>query len=499
MDLINPENLRMTQGQFMLTLPYFIVMVGAMAALLLGVTQRFADQMLTKAVTLGTAIAAMLAVAYVWGEPSTKLFNGMLAADQFSNLFNGIFLVVTALVALTAFPYLTRQDIEHPEYYSLLLFACLGMMLLASSLDLIVLFVSLEIMSIAVYVLVGFKRVDVKSNEAALKYYILGSAASAVFLYGVALLYGATGTMNIVQLAAVVRSASPGNGLMILGAVFVLGGFLFKVAAVPFHMWMPDVYEGAPTTITNFMTTGLKAAAVAAMLRVFAALGFMDQAHGAEAVLFHNIFWVVALLTMFVGNVVALTQPNIKRMLAYSSISHTGYILVGVLAGSLNHTGYGPVVLYITTYALTNLGAFAVITYLAGKGDTLVDVQDLAGLGFKRPALGLAMMVFMLSMAGVPPTAGFIGKYMMFSAAVQAGEVWLTVLAVLCSAISAYYYLRIIVMMYMRDPIRDFGSEGLVGPGFVAVAAAAATVALGILPSSLIDLAMNAAAQITGL
>jgi NADH-quinone oxidoreductase subunit N len=466
--------------------------------LLFGVSRRFADQLMTKAITLGTTIAALAAMVYIWGEPTTKLFNGMLAADQFSNLFNGIFLVVTGLVALTSFSYLKRQDIEHPEYYSLLLFACMGMMLLASALDLIVMFVALEIMSIAVYVLVGFKRVDVKSNEAALKYFILGSAASAVFLYGVALLYGATGTMNITQLVVAAKT-STGNGLMILGGVFVLGGFFFKVAAVPFHMWMPDVYEGAPTTITNFMTTGLKAAAVAAMLRVFAAMGYLDEAHGAEAALYRHILWVVALLTMFVGNVVALTQPNIKRMLAYSSISHTGYILVGILAGALGHSGYGPVVMYITTYARSNLGAFAVVTYLAGKGDSLVDVQDLAGLGFKRPALGVAMLVFMLSMAGVPPTAGFIGKYMMFSAAVQAGEVWLTILAVLCSAISAYYYLRIIVMMYMKDPIRDFGTEGLAGPGAVAVVAALATVGIGLLPSQLIDIAVTAAAQITGL
>lgn len=499
MDLINPDNLRLTYEQLMLSLPYFLLLFGAMAALLLGVTDRFADQLMTKAVTVGTCIAAVAAVAYVWGEPSSLLYNSMLAADAFSNVFNVLFLVVTALVAVSSFDYLDRQGIQLPEFYSLLMFSCLGMMLLASALDLVVLFVALEIMSIAVYVLVGFRRVDVRSNEAALKYFILGSAASAVLLYGVALVYGATGSMNLLTIAQYARSSGGSNALFVLGSVLIAVGFLFKVAAAPFHMWMPDVYEGAPATITSFMTTGLKAAAFASFVRVFSAMGYLDPSRGAEAELYRNALWVIAALTMVLGNVVALTQNNIKRMLAYSSISHTGYLIVGMLAAAATGSDYSPVIVYLIAYATANLGAFAVVSHLAGKSDSYTDVHDFAGLGFKRPVLGAAMMVFMLSMAGVPPTGGFIGKYLMFSAAVQGGEIWLTVIAVLCSAVSAYYYLRIIVMMYMKDPAREFPSGSAWGASLVAVLALVATLQMGVLPSTLLDVARQAAQNVAKL
>ena len=499
MDLIKPENLNLSYEQLMLSLPYFLVLFGAMAALLLGVTQRFADQLMTKAFSVATCLAAVAAVVYVWGEPSATLYNRMLAADAFSNVFNVLFLAVTALVAVSSFDYLDRQEIQLPEFYSLMLFSCLGMMLLSSAMDLVVLFVALEIMSIAVYVLVGFRRVDVRSNEAALKYFILGGAASAVLLYGAALVYGATGSMNLIDLTAYARNSGGSNPLFVLGSVLIAAGFLFKVAAAPFHMWMPDVYEGAPATVTSFMTTGLKAAAFAAFLRVFAALGYLDPARGAEAEMYRNVLWLIAVLTMVLGNVIALTQNSIKRMLAYSSISHTGYLLVGMLAAGRAGGDYSPLVVYLIAYATANLGAFAIISHLAGKSDSYTDVHDLAGLGFKRPLLGAAMMVFMLSMAGVPPTGGFIGKYLMFSAAVQSGEIWITVIAVLCSAVSAYYYLRIIVMMYMKDAAREFPRTSAWGVSFVALLALVASLQMGVLPSPLLGLARVAAQSIAHL
>jgi len=488
MELINPQNLQLSHTQFMQLLPYFILMLGAMAAVLMGVTRRFQDLLVSKAITVASGLLAMYAVFYGWGEPAGTVFNRMLAVDSFSSLFHIIFLISAILVTISSFPYLKKQEIEYPEYYGLVLFAAMGMMLMASSLDLVVMFVALEIMSIAVYVLVGFRRTDVRSNEAALKYFILGSAASAIFLFGIALLYGATGTMQIQDMAALVKSSTGSNPLFILGASLVLVGFLFKVAAAPFHMWMPDVYEGAPTTITNFMTTGLKAAAFAAFVRVFASLGYIT----VDVVLFKNVLWIVAVLTMVLGNVIALTQTNIKRMLAYSSISHTGYLIVGMIAAAKAGGAYYPVIVYLVGYAMSNLGAFAILAYLSGKGDTFTDLHDIAGLGFKKPLLGFAMMIFMFSMAGVPPTAGFIGKYLMLSAAVQTGEISLTIIAVLCSAVSAYYYLRIIVLMYMKDAVREYESlsSGLI---FIVVFTALMTIQVGMLPSGMIAMAQQAA------
>lgn len=496
MDIIKAENLSMSHSQFMLTLPYFLMFAGGMLTMLVGVSRRFAGTWALKGVTLATIVAAIYSISNIWGEPGTSLFSKMLAADYFSNLFNVIFLVATALVALASFKYLIREGIDYAEYYSLLLFACFGMMLLASALDLIVFFIALEIMSIAVYVLVGFRRADVKSNESALKYFILGSAASAVFLYGVALVYGGTGSMNIHEISNFFKTHQSTNTLTALGLLLIVVGLLFKVAAVPFHMWMPDVYEGAPTTITSFMTTGLKAAAFAAFLRVFVGLGYMDALLPADSQHYRGVLWISALLTMFIGNIVALTQRNIKRMLAYSSIAHTGYLLVGILAGSRSESGYGPVVVYIMAYVVMNLGAFGIVSALADRGDHYTELQDFSGLGFKRPVLGFAMMIFMLSMAGVPPTAGFIGKYLIFNSAIQAGEISLTILAVLCSAISAYYYLRVIVYMYMREPVRDFEISLGWSAAVVVGLSALMTIQFGVSPSILIHAATKAVMSI---
>lgn len=491
--LIKPQNLSLSAEQLAMLLPYLIVAFGAMATLLVGVSGKKENRSIAAAgLSIITILVAVCSVARVWGEPSVVMFNNMLAADYYANLFNVLLLGATGLVLLSSFAYLEKEGINYGEYYSLALFSCLGMMLLASSLDLVVLFIALETMSIGVYVMVGFRRFDVKSNEAAMKYFVLGSAASAIMLFGTALLYGSTGTMNIVQIAEFLKANGTNNPLFTLGAVLLVIGFLFKVATVPFHMWMPDVYEGAPITVTSFMTTGLKAAAFAAFMRIF-----MGLTHGIDlaanfSVGLHNVLWVTAVLTMFLGNVVALTQRNIKRMLAYSSIAHTGYIIMGFIAGGRSEYGFSGVIVYLIAYVLMNIGAFAIVSLISERGDRCTDVQDYSGLGFKHPALGFAMAVFMFSMAGIPPTVGFAGKYLIFSSAVQAGEIKLVILAVLCSAISAYYYLRVIVYMYMKDPSREAKLALPLPVTLVIVAATVATLQFGIFPSMLISAARKA-------
>lgn len=492
-ELINPQNLSLSREQLAWLLPYLVVAMGGMITLLAGVAKGFNKNIAACGMAVLTVVAGLYSIHTIWGEPGMTLFNGMLAADYYSGLFNVVLLGATGLVVLASYSYLEKEKIHHAEYYALALFSCLGMMFLASALDLIVLFIALEVMSIGVYVMVGFRRADVKSNEAGIKYFVLGSAASAILLYGVALVFGATGTMNLHQLATLVHAPEfVPSPLLSLGFVLVIAGFLFKVATVPFHMWMPDVYEGAPTSVTNFMTTGLKAAAFASFIRVFHGFGYSDAVVTTFDKGLHNVLWVVAILTMFLGNVVALTQKNIKRMLAYSSIAHSGYILVGLLAGAKSDYSYSSVIIYLISYVVMNIGAFAIVSILSEKGDRRTNVEDFAGLGFKHPALGFAMAVFMFSMAGVPPTAGFAGKYLMFSSAVQAGEVPLVILAVLCSAISAYYYLRVIVYMYMREPDREVEIQISPLTTAVVLVATIGTLQFGLFPSMLIEAAKKA-------
>lgn len=332
---IKPELLTLSLDQMRAVLPAATVFLGAILTILWSVTK--SAKWIVFLLTLLTFVAGIcLSVDHFNGSESVVLFNGMLVSDNYSNFFNVIFLGAGLLTAMGSLRYLDREKLQYPEYYVLLLFGVLGMMLMTAAIDMIVVFISLEIMSLAVYVLVGFRRADRRSNEAAMKYFILGSAASAVLLYGTALLYGSVGSTGIRPVLAYLQSnPNAGSPVLILGVAMVLFGFLFKVAAVPFHMWMPDVYEGAPAPITGFMTTGLKAAAFAVLVRVFISLGY---GHGFSAAVqghFHDILWVSAVATMILGNVVALTQTNLKRMLAYSSIAHTGYLLVGIVASSV--------------------------------------------------------------------------------------------------------------------------------------------------------------------
>jgi NADH-quinone oxidoreductase subunit N len=420
-------------------------------------------------------------VSFVLLGRNESAFNGMFALDSYALFFNLIFCLAAGMTLLMSIDYLETTDIRPGEYYALILFATVGMVLMAAATDLIVIFLGLETMSMAVYVLAGIWRQRLQSNEAALKYFLLGAFASGFFLYGVALVYGATGSVQLGKVAAYV-SEHGSSPLLLIGVALLIVGFGFKVAAAPFHVWTPDVYEGAPTTVTAFMAVGVKAAAFAAFARVF--LHTLGPIHAQ----WQGILWILAALTMTVGNVTALVQNNIKRMLAYSSIAHAGYLLVAMVAGQ--DLGGAALMYYLVAYGLMNLGAFAVVLAVGRKGEPNEEFSDYAGLGFRYPALGMAMTLFMLSLTGVPPLVGFTGKFYIFSAAVKAGYVWLAVIGVLNSAVSAYYYIRVIVNMYMY--------EGEKAPEFLSarpalaaaiILAAAGTVLMGIFPSASIALA----------
>ena len=369
----------------------------------------------------------------------------MFVHDTFTVFFTLLFCGIAALSVLLSWDYVKRMRINQAEYYALLLAATLGMIVMSASNDLITIFLGLELMSLALYVLVGFRRSRLESNEAAMKYFLLGAFASGFLLYGIALLYGATGTTHLERMAAFL-AGSPllSNPLLLMGGLLVLVGLGFKVAAVPFHMWTPDAYEGAPTTVTGYMSAGAKAAGFAALLRL-ALVALPDLQASWKPVLI-----AIAALTMTVGNVTALLQTNLKRMLAYSSIAHAGYVLVAVVAGG--NEGAAAAVFYLAIYSLMNLGAFGIVALLGRDQDEPVLLSDLAGLGFKNPALAFALTIFMLSLGGIPPTAGFMGKFYVFRAAVQAGQIPLVIVGVLNSVVSIFYYLRVTVALYMEQP-----------------------------------------------
>ncbi|MBI1797141.1 MAG: NADH-quinone oxidoreductase subunit N [Candidatus Eisenbacteria bacterium] len=395
-------------------------------------------------VTLLALLAAAGSVLEV-RDARRSLFDGMFLHDGFTVFFTVLFCVIGAVAVLQSWDYVKRTRINHGEYYALLLSSTLGMVLMAASNDLITIFLGLELMSLALYVLVGFRRTRLDSSEAAMKYFLLGAFASGFLLYGIALLYGATGTTNLAKVAMFLAdSPMIGNPMLIVGGLLLLVGFGFKVAAVPFHMWTPDAYEGAPTTVTGYMSAGAKAAGFAALLRVLL-VAFPPLMSEWRPIL----SWIAA-LTMTVGNVTALLQTNVKRMLAYSSIAHAGYLLVAVVAGGLD--GGSAALFYLAVYSFMNLGAFGVLALLGRGAEERVTIKDLAGLGFRSPMLGLAMTVFMLSLGGVPPTSGFMGKVYLFSVAVKAGLIPLVIVGVLNSVVSVFYYLRVTVAMYMQEP-----------------------------------------------
>jgi len=449
--------------------PELIVSVAGVIVMLVDAFTHRRQRNITATLSIIAILGAGVASIWLWMQwPATSAFNGMIVLDELRLSFTVVFLIVAILTILIATIWLDVEDLPAGEFHSLLLFATTGMMLMASAGDLVIVFLGLEILSIATYVLAGFRRSDRRSNESSLKYFILGSFASAFLLYGIALIYGATatghdqpGTTNIALIAARAnQSLYP--PLLFAGMAMLLVGFGFKIATAPFHVWTPDVYEGAPTPVTAFMAAGPKAAGFAAFMRVFL-FGFPVVTAVASTAGYAHATWVGALaimaaLTMSIGNVVAIVQNNVKRMLAYSSIAHAGYALVGfVAAGAATDAAQRgaaitAVAFYLLTYAVMNMGAFAIITVIARKGDQRNNVEDYNGIGFNSPVLAFSLSVFLLSLLGMPLTAGFMGKIMVFSAAVNQGYVWLVVIGVLNTAVSAYYYLRLIVVMFFREP-----------------------------------------------
>jgi NADH-quinone oxidoreductase subunit N len=392
-------------------------------------------------------VLALLYAVRLWNVAGGPILGGMLVVDRFSLFFTIVVTICAIGTILTSTNYLNRFGMDRGEFISMIFFSTTGMVVLVSALDLITVFLGIELMSLAIYVLVAFRRRDFLSNEAALKYFLIGAFAIGFFLYGVSLVYGVAGSTNFERIAVAVSERSLAhNPVFLLAIALVLAGFGFKVSLVPFHMWTPDVYQGAPTPVTSLMATAVKAASFGAFLRLFIVCFIPSRDEWV------GVVWVLAVITMTAGNLMALVQRNIKRMLAYSSIAHAGYILVGIAAlGADDATAASSVMFYVLAYAFMTLGAFALVSAIEKKGVTRgLEEPDYAGLGLQRPFLGFCMAVFMFSLAGIPPTAGFFAKYYVFSAAVGRGMVALAVIGVLNSALSLYYYLRVIVAMYMR-------------------------------------------------
>jgi NADH-quinone oxidoreductase subunit N len=468
--------------------PVLIVTAACFACLLLDATPRGARPGVLAATGVLGVAGAVGASLLLWDGPVAS-FQGMLVVDGVALFLNVVIGAATILVLLFSVGYLPRLGVAAGEYYALVLFATVGMMLMAAGTDLLVIFLALELMSLSLYVLAGTFRTRPEGNEAALKYFLLGAFASGFFLYGIALLYGATATTNLGRLGAALSAAGAARDPMVLaGLALVLVGFAFKTSAVPFHQWAPDVYQGAPTSVAALIATGSKAAAFGALVRVLLAMRPLEADWIAA-------LWLLAALTMTVGNVVALAQSNVKRLLAYSSIAHVGYMLVGLAAGL--SSGAPAVLFYLGVYAVASVGAFGTILLLQREGEEAVDLAAYGGLAGRHPFLALGLTVFLLALIGMPPTAGFVGKFYLFSAAIQQGLVSLAVLAVLNSVMAAYYYLRLIVYMYMREP------EGAPTTALVTPAASIAllmsawfTLQLGLWPGPVLAMAQRAVAPL---
>ncbi|MHB8773275.1 MAG: NADH-quinone oxidoreductase subunit N [Syntrophales bacterium] len=434
-------------------LPELTITVTAMIALLLGAFGRRAivGTIAGSVALVGSGLALLFTLS-LWSA-NAAIYNGLYTIDNFGTFFKGLALIVAILVTLLSLRYVEREDIVKGEYYALTLFGVLGMMIMVSSTHFVTIFIGLEVMSIAIYVLCGMLSGNPRSAEASLKYFLLGAFATAFLLYGIALVYAATGLLDIREIADyIVSGRFQLTPLFMIGIAMLVVGFGFKTAAVPFHMWTPDVYEGAPTSITAFMATGIKAAAFGAFLRVFytAFLPLLGAWSG--------MLWLIAVATMTIGNITALVQDDVKRMLAYSSIAHAGYILIAFVVGDL-FSSVG-ILFYLLVYTFMNIGAFAVVIILGKKGRQRTGIEHYAGLAGRHPLIAIAMTVFLLSLAGIPPLAGFMGKFYVLSAAIKAKYYWLAVIGVLNSVVAAYYYLRVVMYMYFREAAADAEPAG---------------------------------------
>lgn len=492
-----------------LILPEMIVGVIAVVVMLVDARIKKAQQWVTGGLSLFGLLAAAIASIWIWQNAAklgTANFHGMIVLDDLRLVFTLIALLVAAMTIMISVFWTEGENLPAGEFHSLLLFATSGMMLMASGNDLVIIFLGIEILSIATYVLAGFRRTDLRSNESSLKYFILGSFSSAFLLYGIALVYGGTatatglpGTTNISEIAARMGQADPlYPALLFAGVAMLIVGFGFKIALAPFHVWTPDVYEGAPTPVTAFMAAGPKAAGFASFLRVmvfgFPIVAAVSSVPGQVHEAWLTTISVLAVLTMCIGNIAAIAQSNVKRMLAYSSIAHAGYAMLGFVAAGAatdeaqRNAALAATAFYLLTYAVMNIGAFAIVTMVAQKGDRRTEFDDYNGIGFRAPVLAFTLSLFMLSLFGMPPTGGFTGKLMIFSVAIQAGYTKLVIIAVLNAALSAYYYLRLIVVMFFREP-----SEGWVSPiatramAIVLVITVIGIFYLGLFPGRILD------------
>jgi NADH-quinone oxidoreductase subunit N len=474
-----------------LVLPELLVITAACVVFVLDPVLRQSDKDSLVWVSLGTLALCMgLTVSQMGTQAS--IFSGLVVIDTYGAFWKLLLYFVTGLTILLSYSYLKEERLYVGEYYGFLLLSLCGMMVMVSAADLLTIYLGTELMSLCLYVMAGLKRKEPRSLEASAKYFVLGAFSSGILLYGISLLYGATGSTRLPAIASAVTTQGFTDPLLLFSTILLAVGFGFKLAVVPFHMWTPDVYQGAPTSVTAFMAVGSKAASFGAFLRVFV------EGLGGVKTDWSIIFLLLCLATLVVGNIVALVQTSIKRMLAYSSIAHAGYALIGVVAaGRAEHSsGIASVLLYIALYTFMTFGAFAIVAMLRKGTIEGEEIEDFTGLAKRHPLPALLMLVFMVSLAGIPPTAGFIGKLYVFRSAVEAGMTWLAVIALLFAAISAYYYLRIVMVMYMRDPIEgtDPVPRLVMSPtlSIVLACAIAGVVIFGIYPNPLVDLALQA-------
>ncbi len=432
----------------------------------------------------GLVIAGVL--LYRISSLDVTAYGGQLIVDPFAAYFKLMFLVAAALTIGMSMRYLDIEGEQHGEFYALLLFATMGMMFMSGGNDLVTLYIGLETMAIATYILVGFLRGSVRSNEASVKYFLLGAFSSGVLLYGMSLLYGISGSTRLVEIADALSRRDLTDPVSLIAVITVAAGLFFKIGAVPFHQWTPDAYEGAPTPITAYMSVAVKAASFAMMVRIFmvAVSPLRDQ--------WTPILAVIAVLTITVGNIAALRQANIKRLLAYSSISHAGFVLLGLIAG--NDTGMVAVALYLFVYTFMNIGTWGIVVALRRKGFIGENVDEMNGLFFKHPAAAVMMLIFMLSLAGIPPTAGFVAKYMLFASVIETGHVTVAVLAALNVAVGLYYYMRVVVAMFITEPSEDTGLSLAPGLVSVLVVTLVLTLVIGLYPEPFIAMARAATA-----
>jgi NADH-quinone oxidoreductase subunit N len=482
-----------------------LVVVGAGALLLMlaeALSKRTSGLALGSTMVFAAGCAMSLGV-WLYGVediPGLEALQPWIVVDRFTLFFDGMLCLAGALASLLAGGYLPEHQIERGEFYSLLLFATFGGMMLAASTDALTLFLGLETLSIGAYAMTAFRRTSPRSAEGALKYFLLGSFAAALMLYGFALLYGATGHTDLAGIGASIKAGPKMPVMVVVAMVLVITGLVFKVSAVPFHMWTPDAYEGAPTPATTFMAAAVKAGAFAMMMRVLLTC-FSDSKLASWSSGWPPALAMIAVLTMTVANLIAGRQESVKRMLAYSSIAHAGYLLVGVVATVRSTQATAGVLFYLLTYIVSTAGAFGALVLCGRRGAEAVSYEDLSGIGRRHPAAALPFALFLVSLAGIPPTAGFFGKWFIFRAAMDGGYYWLTIIAFINSVIGAYYYLRVLVFMYMREPAAGAPIATPMKSGYVNAAlllSAILVIVLGLAPSSTLDMAMKAAGVFGG-